>query len=57
MQRNADYLKNSQHAETNFPGEKIAELAGFGSPAYLGDIFRREKGIAPTQFVYRMTLP
>jgi AraC-like DNA-binding protein len=44
-------------AETNLPVEKIADLTGFSSLAYLSSVFRREEGITLTEFRNRTTLP
>jgi LacI family transcriptional regulator len=43
--------------ETNLPAERIAHLAGFGSLAYLSNVFRREMGVTLTQFRRQMQLP
>lgn len=36
--------------ETNLSVEKIAEASGFSSMSYMSDVFRREQGIAPSQY-------
>jgi LacI family transcriptional regulator len=52
-------LERTKHllAETNLSAEKIAQLAGFNSLAYLSSVFRREEGITLTQFRRQNTLP
>jgi AraC-like DNA-binding protein len=43
--------------ETNLPAQRIAELAGFSSLAYLSNVFRREVGMPLAQFRRRMRVP
>jgi LacI family transcriptional regulator len=52
-------LAQTKHllAETNLSAEKIAQLAGFNSLAYLSNVFRREEGITLTHFRRQNTLP
>jgi LacI family transcriptional regulator len=44
-------------SETNLSAEKIAVLSGFGSSAYLRNVFHREEGITITEFRQRMATP
>lgn len=43
--------------ETNLPAQRIAELAGFSSLAYLSNVFRREMAMTLAQYRRRTRIP
>jgi LacI family transcriptional regulator len=52
-------LAHTKHLllETNLPAERVADLAGFSSLAYLSNVFRREVGMPLAQFRRQMRVP